>query len=525
MALPRYYHVRDPIENLVLQVTLRKVADGDATRAPGAKDEWSRAFRWQEKVFGPMEYCRYNTRASADFAVRDGKMTKPRDAENKHLLAEYQANHEVVIDPTDEVVLYSFTDRDNYLPPTELVRTLSTSTEPLNDMAVQALSLVQRRSYKTMYLMASLDIAPELYRKKKLKRDAFDDHILCALRYYPHTHLLEVRPGFSRSLEPVADHTPLEPTPLQSRQGSHYEYVLINCSDVFATDGDSPQQLALDLHRADDADDDRRRQAYESRCGIAGCTVATASVLYHVDVVAASVAADCDDGGLLLGRPFYLQYVLFMETSGSWVGPPESWDAAHERWVLAAGCSPQCLARQGVLHWSLSLEAIVHEAARPVSPARPPVVRFAAQLFSKDAWERHNVRGYGCTVLPTTAGRVDPLVVPLWMPALSVTARRRDFFVGSEGQLPSMFEQHTAALGVETVPSGSLTVRLQVLMQTRVVEVAAASKELVIVKRGVDEILAKVRASKLHKNSGDHPPSAVGAVLADLRAKRLLPAS
>ncbi|EQC34746.1 hypothetical protein SDRG_07559 [Saprolegnia diclina VS20] len=535
MALPRYYHLRDPIEHLVVHVTLRKVTEGDASRM--TRDEWTRSFQWQEKVFSPAEFCRFNTRATGDVVVQSAKAASALEVEYKHIIAQRQEANEEILDRTAEAVLFSYTDRDNYVPSTETARAVSTSKEPLSDMALAAIALQRHApsthaatrevAFKTMYLMASLDIPSDLYkRKKKLKqiRD-LDDHVLCELRYYPRARLLVCRPGFSQDTKGAADIVYLEPSSLQSKRGNHYEFVLVNAQNLHPDDSYTQLQVALELDRLQAAADDRARQAFETRCGMAGVAVPSSSIVSYVDVVATALLTR-DDEGLLLGRPMYMQYVVFLDKSdGKWVGPPETWDPIDARFVLQSGCTQQCLPRKGVLHWSLPLEVTVKLAAlNDGQYIHPPTVRLSLQLLCRDAWERHYVQGYGSVCLPTTPGRYEAISIELWRPRLpSVAAERRNFFLGGEGQLQSLFDVHKASFGLQTDGAGSVLVRASVLHQSSVVEAITESKELRLIKRGVDEILAKVRAAKPDRT--DRKVSAVSSILDQLREKRLLPAS
>ncbi|KDO30772.1 hypothetical protein SPRG_04673 [Saprolegnia parasitica CBS 223.65] len=528
MALPRYYHLRDPIEHLVVHVTLRKVTEGDASRAGRTtRDEWTRSFQWQEKVFSPAEFRRFNTRAAGDVVVQSAKAASALEVEYKHTIAQRQEANEEILDVTADAVLYSYTDRDNYVPSSETTRAISTSTEPLSDMAMAAIALQRHApsthvatrevAFTTMYLMASLDIPSDLYkRKKKLNqiRD-LDDHVLCELRYYPRARLLVCRPGFSRETQGATDFVCLEPSSLQSKRGSHYEYILVNAQNLHPDDSYTQLQVARELDRLQAAADDRARKAFEARCGFAGVAEPSSSIVSYVDVVATTLLTR-DDEGLLLGRPRYLQYVVFLDkTDGTWVGPPETWDPIDARFVLQSGCTQQCLPRNGLLHWSLPLQVTVTLAA-----LHETVPRHGCAY----AWERHYVEGYGSVCLPTMPGRYDAISIELWRPRLpSVAAERRNFFLGGEGQLQSLFDVHKASFGLETDSAGSVLLRASVLHQSNVVDVITESKELRIIKRGVDEILAKVRAAKPGRT--DRKVSAVSSILDQLREKRLLPAT
>lgn len=163
-TLPAVYRTSDPIDNLLVRVTLRKVSgpsnatQGERAAAPnlpalrggidaapglpplgganaaapaplggdaaaGAEEEIVAYFPWQRKVFGPRELLKY---AAAVDERRSGRATglhtSPVEAEYIAEIEGLMTAGVPLFQTSSSVMLYTHSDRDAYVPPAELLR-------------------------------------------------------------------------------------------------------------------------------------------------------------------------------------------------------------------------------------------------------------------------------------------------------------------------------------------------------------------------------------------------------------------
>ena len=150
MADSRFYRFEDPIQNLSLRVRLRQVQP----RRPRDEDI-DEAFEWQEKVLGPAEILAYDDekrheREARGSAVGGAIATVTglfRDREAARRLAAHRGDIERLIernagtgdDPKTAmlrrlresgVFLYTYVDRDGFVPPSEKHRLVGADVDP-----------------------------------------------------------------------------------------------------------------------------------------------------------------------------------------------------------------------------------------------------------------------------------------------------------------------------------------------------------------------------------------------------------
>ncbi|OQR82119.1 hypothetical protein THRCLA_23243 [Thraustotheca clavata] len=457
-------------------------------------------------------------------------------------IIEKEAKNQSVVDVNQQVVLSTYVDRDCFEPFEEIDKRVSTSVETCNAIGIKTAKshLSRDITVKSMHIVATVDITRDLY-KKKYKEDAFEEHLLCTLQYYPNSKLLVLSPGFSLPIGHDENMTLLETYYFQSRKGLLYEYVVYNAQDLFIEESYEHAKLAHELFRLESGQDEEQRKCWETQCGMNGCDIprdiqTKYQQLVHLYIDMLGVRLDNEEfgQGILFGQVMYMQYAIFLDQKCNemWCGAEETFDKNQELYVLAKGCTQQCIPRKKIIHFGIPIEIQL----RAKNTQYSPTLHLAVQLFKKDYWHRHYVVGYGNAQLPITPGRIDSLSVNLWRPLLNVEATRRNFFLGGQGQFLSIFDQHKTSFGLQTVQTGSLLYELQSIHQSTTpqlsIDAAKESKEMTFVKRGVEEIMAKVRANKLRKNVqgdlttlSDQKLSAVSTILNNLREKKLLPAT
>lgn len=108
-----FYRTNDPIETLKIKLTIREASRIHGTGKDG--DPYSKEFilSWQEKIHGPGDIAEY-------IKHREYK-TKPKtaiDQEHFRFLALIESEGTNAGDMLDDVMLYTYTDRDHYTPET-----------------------------------------------------------------------------------------------------------------------------------------------------------------------------------------------------------------------------------------------------------------------------------------------------------------------------------------------------------------------------------------------------------------------
>lgn len=223
------------------------------------------------------------------------------------------------------MVLFTYTDKDEYIPEEALP---TTSSDKLSALARDMIHLPQRHhsssthrhhhlsrehAHSVMYLMACVEIHPSRYDEIHPR---FEMHLLCTLKYHP-TRVLEVSPGFSRPTEDEDederdwDRGPkLMSYTFYSESGSTYEYIVENKSELT-----EPEEVSLVLAQAE-LEDQKHVREWMQHSGVT-CMESSMSgskneiqMLYHLELLSGH---DFD------GQELYVQYELIVPPDEGWI--------------------------------------------------------------------------------------------------------------------------------------------------------------------------------------------------------------
>eukprot|EP00600_Ochromonadales_sp_CCMP1393_P000658 CAMPEP_0174985650 /NCGR_PEP_ID=MMETSP0004_2-20121128/18462_1 /TAXON_ID=420556 /ORGANISM="Ochromonas sp., Strain CCMP1393" /LENGTH=1154 /DNA_ID=CAMNT_0016238327 /DNA_START=65 /DNA_END=3529 /DNA_ORIENTATION=+ len=270
-----YYRTEDPVENLKIRVVVREISrsklyNEDGTKVDAFYNEM--VLSWQQKLYSPGEISDYIRNKSS----RTGTVAQ---VEARRHFAKLENEGDAVNDMLDEVMLYTYTDKDNFRaekpPPLHDPGT----QEPYVGAAVRNLGsvhlgsarqrgisqkLFRDRSFKAMHVCLATDVKTEKIVKDDgsgfslegwNEKDYFNEHVLCSIRLYQ-DGLLEVSPMFSTVVEEEVNVTHDECSGLsaflddvsaeagikkgfrlssfrvRSSKGSEFEYVIENLNDL-----------------------------------------------------------------------------------------------------------------------------------------------------------------------------------------------------------------------------------------------------------------------------------------------------
>jgi len=217
-----YYPITDPLQNLKLKVTLRRIskskARGKENRKDGKKIKTSnrygdddedvmaveRNLEWQEKVFGPREIAmlspdnndRSNNKSPRTPRKGGVKESSVFDADYKNKMLQSYRDGMDPLDDIAEAMIFTYVDKDSFVPKTKMLPTLTTSenvSDPShNPLGLAAATLPIRHlpknilpnatnsmkshlgreaPFKTMYVMAAVDCDVERIKKGSLDKD------------------------------------------------------------------------------------------------------------------------------------------------------------------------------------------------------------------------------------------------------------------------------------------------------------------------------------------------------------------
>jgi len=251
--------------------------------------EWSETFTWQEKKFGPRELIKY--------LPRDGDQPVSRTAvenEYRELLGRKLRYGEDVLGGVSKVMLFTYTDKDSFVPKNELTKFVSTSENfDLNSMAESIVTLpangnmiledddtgyddndyasmtnrgrikawkdtsaghrlFRESPYKIFYIMCCVDVDTGVFKsvQKQESKTGFDeDHsllewsskdagskfyevVLCVIKVNREGNIVEMQPGFSDSpLFGSVSESDRQWYRFTSPLGSVFEYSIVNLAD------------------------------------------------------------------------------------------------------------------------------------------------------------------------------------------------------------------------------------------------------------------------------------------------------
>ncbi|GLD93501.1 hypothetical protein PINS_up002093 [Pythium insidiosum] len=279
----QFFHTRDPIENLRIRVVARKIQD-TRTRVESTERKvpigatWSYTFRWQEK-----------RPSSHDVVVKKhksklGKKPKTADAARARSDGQLQTSErgDEAVAAALGVALCSFIDADHFVPARRRRDDrVSTSLEPPPHL-VSALyghsGHPRLRNSPSAWATNRERVALRI-RRESVFRDMHitlrleehdEDVLLASLRFYLHSGLLCVAPGFS---DVMVDDRSVEEPILSTFQvtsrvtGERFEFALDNESDLLPMVGVDDAEVLRALQREEMLEAQHRLQAWHGAHG------------------------------------------------------------------------------------------------------------------------------------------------------------------------------------------------------------------------------------------------------------------
>ncbi|TYZ64980.1 hypothetical protein PybrP1_005772 [[Pythium] brassicae (nom. inval.)] len=534
MPLTQLYHTRDPIENLRIHVTLRKIANGadeddTSDSAIGVGTMWDYCFRWQEKKLTVAQ-------KKAQAAKKSKQQGGSRGADTTVDSAPALAPH-----GDDSAVLCSYVDADNYVMKEELSRRVTDSTPTYLAAAQQrtppfghelvaplrkrnAERVWRRRhredSFRCMHLVASFE---DTNRSRGGR-----ERVLCSLRYYATTGLLCATPGFSTPIDVDTEDPetvarkggPKLSTYRVAIGGALFEYTIDNVNDLMPIADLSDRVLLRELEIQEEQQDAARVALVAAREGADGSQglffddlklrgVVTRKLVL-VEIVSAS--------DIVANDPVFVDVHLQLPRQQDSVLPLvwrlRKWGRALTSKGTSAVRTRMALSRRSgargatlaVFNFHTTFDLELCETSNKPSP---------------NSWGRQRTEGFTEVALPVGAGYHER-AVSIAKPILSVREELEEFFLGRDesedaGELllssSTTLRSINSRLGVQVqTTSAAIRVRFNVVDQSPSLTAAPqgqfshgadrararphALPDLRVVKRSVNEILQAVRLEK-----------------------------
>jgi len=530
MDVPVHYWIKDPIQNFKVRVEVRCVLerrpkvvldggnDADAvfpqTQAvyrEGSKRSWAETFTWQEKKFGPRELVKYlDADENGDNKGR-GLGRTAIEAEYREQLARRKRSGEDLLEDASQVMLFTFTDKDGFVPKNELTKFVTTSEKfVLNNVAesivripetadangsepndttddgdfaslqrpnkgkarVNAGQRIFRESpFKVFYLMAAVDVDTEILRGPEAKDSRFYEVVLCTLKVNREGKRVEMQPGFSSSRYLSVDNADSNKKSyrFQTPQGSVYEYSLTNEADS------SDPFLEAEINTGQRENAEKVFESLEERVHntVSGGPSSTENIHRYVSLEIVS-AMDFDDAA---SDYLYIQYEVHLPKGGRWTWGDESFlpkrgvtQTSKCKYLHKPCRGDEELAEERRLtaHFSFPIEFQLRETLPEIDSLEleRPIVCF--QVKSRDIWERHRAEGYAALPLPIQPGSTSH-ILKTWKLSGSLRQQVSEYFVGGALQLDSSMyaalpHAHEGPFlnryGFSTKTSGKLQMRL-----------------------------------------------------------------
>ncbi|XP_014677032.1 PREDICTED: Meckel syndrome type 1 protein-like [Priapulus caudatus] len=464
------YRSNDNIQNLKIRVVIKKVTSSTAlpqsifgkhaagggagmeladlrlkhslSSQPQDSDEY--IFGYQEKLFSQREWDLYSSLGNCQTVLE-----KKYHEEVKHTRTR----------PTTR--LFSYVDHDTFTNIDERAQRMTTSAAEVPTFLAERMTTVRRRRTRpartadgeeavvpkinivnlnptpekmsnshilttpvqTMYIMA--DLSPK-HREQKLSSD---EYVLCTIKVDAHG-VITTKPDFNRGQKPYTVET-------DGLGKEVFEYWIESVS----------QQMSC---RERDGETKMYRELYAR----------------HADFLAACVGTEFE--------------MVTWRTRGD----------QQLSWVTQT-CSTAVHGRDNVAHFSFPFEFELFYKKETIEDEKgtDEMMRWPQlyiEVLSLDSWHRYRTEGYGYITLPTSPGcRMETLNT--WRPVgHSIRDELRRFFVGGSPELedptyvsvPSTFEgAHLSKFGFKTESTGSVTIRINTIQQSRSFLDTAASKK------------------------------------------------
>ncbi|KAK3589148.1 hypothetical protein CHS0354_017116 [Potamilus streckersoni] len=482
-----YYRSTDPVKNIKIRVRLERVtsagivpqatsADHDAggesgmemrdLSKQGVKDVEEIIVSWQEKIFSEREFELYS---NIDNCYNDFEKTY-----NKRITAMKTSGDQ----PKNKI--FTYVDHDTFTQQDETTDFKTTSPNEKPSILAEKMAHLRRRKIggarqkrvkdggfvpkqnlvlnkpsDDVKLQNHLLSAPvqimhimgDLSPRERLGTEQ-DEVILCTLKVDVNG-VLSIHPDFNRGRSPYVVET--------AHMGREvFEYTLEHASKQMSR---QEQDKELKMYR----------EVYTRHKDFLQACVGMEFEMPSPGVLKLLVYGEIESAKNFEFDDLYLHFFVDL---------PKYWSAeGHQQlsWVTQT-CVSKVEERDDVMHFSFPFDFELFYRKENEEDEMPRFPTILIEVLSLDSWKRFRTEGYTYLTVPSQPGRFRENL-NCWRPlGTSIVSQLRRFFIGGSPELedptytvvPSTFQgTHLSKYGFKTETTGTLTVNLNVIMQSR----------------------------------------------------------
>lgn len=280
-----YYRTDDVLENFKIKINVRELSrlqntPSNENRKNNKHYDKDLIISWQEKLYSPSDIANYIKKKD------DKKEQLPND--QRSLLSDSENGIINIENLLDDVMIYTYVDREHYVPDATPILYDSKGVESYVSKAVSRVGIIKNardlkvsqrvireNPFKIMHICFATDVDVETLRTKKPwdPEYYYTEHVLCTIKVYK-DGLVEVSPPFSPILEEIGDSVAhdgstvpsvfsneitiknsvnkgfrIKTDRLRSKTGSEYEYCIQNLNQL-----KSPQDIEDFINHSKDVD-------------------------------------------------------------------------------------------------------------------------------------------------------------------------------------------------------------------------------------------------------------------------------
>ncbi|XP_061196324.1 uncharacterized protein LOC133204586 [Saccostrea echinata] len=490
-----YYRSSDPVKNLKIRVKLSRISSSNIVPQSNLEQDGSnlemqkvqesmqdieeRVFNWQQKEFSKREVGFYQNIANCTT-----QLEKDYNAQVTEILSRGQ--------PTNR--LFTYVDHDNFSQQDEAVFFMTNSPKETPTILAEKMAHLRRRKIgggkksrergiafvpklniveetpseelrnknhimaapaQVMYIMADLGPKDRPYEEG-------DEVILCSLQLDANG-VLCIRPDFNRGRKPYVAET-------ASLGREVFEYTIEHDSKVMSRQ-DQDREMKM------------YREVYSRHKDFLSACVGHEFELPPPEVLRLMVCGEIERAKDFEFDDLYIHF---------FVDIPKNWKVdRHQQlsWVTQT-CATKVEGRDDVAHFSFPFEfEMFYKDETYIEENKDPFPHFPfilMEVLSLDSWNRFRTEGYTYLAIPPRPG-VYKETVHCWRPlGPSFVSEMRRFFIGGSPELedptytaiPSTFDgPHLSKYGFRTETTGSVDVKFNVIMQSRLFLEKKASKK------------------------------------------------
>eukprot|EP00040_Diaphanoeca_grandis_P024723 m.136270 g.136270 ORF g.136270 m.136270 type:complete len:546 (+) comp29840_c0_seq2:145-1782(+) len=493
------YRSKDPVENLKIKVTLRKVtATNVSSDHQNQFESETKTLAWQQKVFSRREVEKY-------------KHIDNHQTDAKQALRNLEYREKVLALPDVEGLdgnrIFTYVDKDDYFAEYQALTPMTISTGSQRPSFLETRVNEVRRRHGLRHPDHNIDaqrpteryhednvVSNKLTNRDKARRvidtpfqimyimvdlsdgsahsDKLDDHILCTLKI-----------DDNGVLEASSDYDKGPPYRIHTHRGTIYEFTFQHASiPMTQQDREKESQILSELHT-------KHTELLTNRVGDTFLKVTTPhTTVYHLFGELISACGFEYDN-------LYVRLLIDLPSRWRWVSEKEPEPFVSQMSRTSSTGGDDAVAKFAY-PFNLELEYTHaddddddgdggHEDGDKKSSHPTNVPRILFQVNSLDYFERHRTEGYGHVVLPLQSGSFS-MKTQCWRPlAKPVTSNMRRYFLGGTNELdhptyvgiPSLHDKKVLSrLGMNTISTGTVHVRVNVVKQNSASSAVGARK-------------------------------------------------